>query len=270
MENFSNNLLAPLAALCTLLLASTVSAGTGTEAASAAGASEPGTLARARAPLTQSEQDEALYALGVLVSHNLDEFDLSSADFDRVRSGLIDGFNHRASRVDLARDGVKIQVLRRERLARLQTKREQEGRAFLARAAALAGARRTASGLVYVSLREGTGASPGPDDQVIVNYEGRLIDGSVFDGSREHGGPSTFSLHRVISCWSEALPLMKVGGKGRIVCPPALAYGAQGQRPKVGPDATLDFEVELLELAPSARGGSPSGSASGADAEGAP
>jgi FKBP-type peptidyl-prolyl cis-trans isomerase len=227
----------------------------------------PATAAQPTHPLvtmSQSEQDQALYALGVLISHNLDEFDLSSTDFDQVKAGLIDGFNHRATQVDLVRDGPKVQGLRRERLARLKIKREQAGRAFLDRAAALAGARRSATGLVYIPIREGSGSSPGPNDQVRVNYEGRLIDGTVFDGSREQGGPSTFNLRSVISCWSEALPLMRVGGKGRIVCPAALAYGAQGEQPKVGPDATLDFEVELLDVTPGAGVGSPGGSAAGA------
>jgi FKBP-type peptidyl-prolyl cis-trans isomerase FkpA len=210
--------------------------------------------------MTQAEEDRALYALGVLISHNLDEFDLSSTDFARVKSGLIDGFNHRAASVDLARDAGKIQALRQERLTRLHSKREAAGRAFLDRTASLPQARRTASGLVYVPLREGSGASPGPDDTVVVNYQGRLIDGSVFDGSRDRG-PATFSLRSVIACWSQSLPLMKVGGTSRIVCPASLGYGVRGEPPKVGSDATLDFEVELLEVVPYAPPGAPNAGA---------
>jgi FKBP-type peptidyl-prolyl cis-trans isomerase FkpA len=250
--------LAPLIAFSALIITPIVSAA-GSGVATPATPSAPAPITRPHASLTQAEQDEVLYALGVLISHNLDEFDLSSSDFDRVKSGLIDAFNHRATGFDLIRDGAKIQALRGERLARLKTKRQEAGREFLDRIAAQAGARRTTSGVVYVPLREGNGASPGPDDGVIVNYEGRLIDGAVFDGSQLHGGPSTFSLRSVISCWSEALPLMKVGGKSRITCPAALAYGVEGEPPKVGPDATLDFEVELLGVTPSARGGSPGG-----------
>jgi FKBP-type peptidyl-prolyl cis-trans isomerase len=263
MEMFSNNRRA-LVALGALLLAWTVSAGAGPEVVPdptipAAGPTRP------RAPLDAAEQDKALYALGVLISHNLDEFDLSSADFERVQAGLIDGFNHQASGVDLTMDRTKIQVLRRERMARLHEKREQAAQGFLDRAASAKGAQRTASGVVYLPLKNGKGASPGPDDQVTVNYEGHLIDGTVFDGSRERGGPSTFSLRGVIPCWSQALPLMKVGSTSRIVCPAALAYGARGEPPRVGPDAALDFEVELLAVTRADSTGSP-----GSRAEGGP
>jgi FKBP-type peptidyl-prolyl cis-trans isomerase FkpA len=263
MGNLSNTCLA-LVAISAVSLASPMSVRAGSDAGGTPYRSAQAAAPHPRTAMTQAEQDEALYALGVLISHNLEEFDLSSADFDRVKSGLIDGFNHRAAKAGLSRDGAKIQLLRNERLARLQTKREQAGSAFLDRTASLAGARRTASGLVYVPVREGSGASPGPEDQVVVNYEGRLIDGSVFDGSREHGGPATLSLRSVIPCWSEALPLMKVGGTSRIVCPAALAYGAHGEPPKVGPDAMLDFQVELLDVvAPAPRPASSDGGAQG-------
>ena len=218
---------------------------------------------RPHAPLDAAELDKALYALGVLISRNLDEFDLSSADFERVKSGLTDGFNHQGSGVDLTKDGTKIQALRRERAARLHEKREQAAQGLLDQVASLKGAQRTASGVVYLPLKSGRGASPGPDDRITVNYEGRLIDGSVFDGSRERGGPSTFSLRGVIPCWSQALPLMKVGSTSRIVCPAALGYGARGEPPKVGPDAALDFEVELLAVAPANASGAAGGGAEG-------
>lgn len=257
MQKFSIHRLAPpaRAAFWTLFLGATVSVHAGPDTTGFTHPAAAATRTHSNAVMSRAEQENALYALGVLISHNLDEFDLSSADFNRVKAGLTDGFNHRAAGVDLARDGVQIQALRRERLARLQLKRQLSGNAFLDRAAALAGARRTASGLVYVPVREGTGASPGPDDNVVVNYEGRLIDGSLFDGSQEHGGPSTFSLRSVIPCWSEALALMKAGGTSRIVCPAALAYGTRGEPPKIGPDATLDFRVDLLEVQPAVRPG---------------
>jgi FKBP-type peptidyl-prolyl cis-trans isomerase len=89
---------------------------------------------------------------------------------------------------------------------------------------------------------------------VTVNYEGRLIDGTVFDSSKQRGGPATVPVTGVIKCWTEALQLMKVGGKSRVVCPADLAYGAQGWPPVIKPGATLVFEVELLGIAqPSAR-----------------
>lgn len=106
----------------------------------------------------------------------------------------------------------------------------------------------TASGLKITHLVEGTGASPGPHDVVVVHYHGTFPDGKVFDSSIERGHPATFPLDRVIPCWTEGVGMMKVGGKARLVCPPQLAYGAAGAPPRIPPNATLHFEVELLEI----------------------
>ena len=192
-----------------------------------------------------ADSNQTLYALGVLISRNLDEFGLSTAEFDRVKAGLIAGFAHRAQ-IDLAADTPKIQALRRERMAQRAVQRQRDGQSYLARAAATSGARKTASGLVMVPIQAGTGPSPAPRDSVAVKYAGRLIDGSVFDTAQ--GQPAIFSLSGVIPCWSEALQLMKVGERDRVVCPPQLAYGERGQLPKIAPQSTLDFDVELVGI----------------------
>jgi len=197
-----------------------------------------------------ADDDHTLYALGVLISRNLDDFQLTPAEFERVKAGLIDGVNHHATEVDLKADTPAIQALRQERFAHLMKQKREENLAFLNAVAALPGATRTGSGLVMIPIHAGKGASPGPNDQVSVYYKGKLIDGSVFDASAPQGQPSQFDLGAVIPCWAEALPLMKVGGKSRIVCPAVLAYGAHGSPPAIGPDATLDFDVELVQVAP--------------------
>jgi len=107
---------------------------------------------------------------------------------------------------------------------------------------------KTASGLEITTLRAGTGASPKARDRVVVHYHGTFEDGKVFDSSVERGKPASFPLNRVIRCWTEGLQLMKVGGKSRLVCPPKIAYGARGKPPRIPPNATLTFEVELLEI----------------------
>jgi FKBP-type peptidyl-prolyl cis-trans isomerase FklB len=107
----------------------------------------------------------------------------------------------------------------------------------------------TDSGLQYEVLASGDGASPGSEDTVVAHYHGTLIDGTVFDSSVDRGEPATFPLNRVIEGWQEALPMMKVGDKWRIVLPPHLAYGEYGAGGVIGPNATLIFEVELLEIA---------------------
>lgn len=97
--------------------------------------------------------------------------------------------------------------------------------------------------------REGTGASPGASDFVTVHYAGRLADGTEFDSSYARNAPATFPLNGVISCWTQGVAEMKVGGKATLVCPPDLAYGPSGQGP-IPPSSTLTFEVELLGIGP--------------------
>lgn len=107
----------------------------------------------------------------------------------------------------------------------------------------------TASGLVYESLSEGTGASPTAADVVKVNYRGTFADGGKeFDSSYKRGQPIEFPLGSVIKCWTEGVQKMKVGGKARLTCPPGIAYGARGAGGVIPPNATLVFEVELLGI----------------------
>jgi FKBP-type peptidyl-prolyl cis-trans isomerase FkpA len=104
------------------------------------------------------------------------------------------------------------------------------------------------SGLVYKSVKDGTGASPTATDVVRVHYKGTFPDGKEFDSSYKRGQPAEFPLNRVIKCWTEGVQKMKVGGKAQLVCPPAIAYGERGGGP-IPPNATLHFEVELLGIA---------------------
>ncbi len=120
----------------------------------------------------------------------------------------------------------------------------------LAAAAKESGAVTTASGLVMRNLSEGKGASPAATDTVKVHYRGTFPDGREFDSSYKRGQPASFPLNRVIKCWTEGLQLMKVGGKARLTCPAALAYGERGAGTDVPPNAVLRFEVELLAINP--------------------
>lgn len=107
----------------------------------------------------------------------------------------------------------------------------------------------SASGLIYEALKEGTGASPTAADTVTVHYRGTLADGGKeFDSSYKRGEPASFPLGRVIPCWTEGVQKMKVGGKAKLTCPPAIAYGSRGAGSAVPPNATLVFEVELLGI----------------------
>lgn len=122
------------------------------------------------------------------------------------------------------------------------------GTAFQAENAQREGVVTLPSGLQYEVLVEGDGASPAATDSVVTHYHGTLIDGTVFDSSVERDQPATFPVNGVIAGWTEALQLMQVGDKWRLVIPPELAYGDRGAGAKIGPGATLVFEVELLEV----------------------
>ncbi len=108
----------------------------------------------------------------------------------------------------------------------------------------------SASGLVYKSIKDGKGASPAATDVVKVHYRGTFQDGKEFDSSYKRGEPAEFPLNRVIKCWTEGVQKMKVGGKAQLVCPPAIAYGERGTPGgPIPPNATLNFEIELLGIA---------------------
>jgi len=100
-----------------------------------------------------------------------------------------------------------------------------------------------------MSLHDGTGASPSANDTVKVHYKGTLPDGKEFDSSYKRGQPAEFPLNRVIKCWTEGVQRMKVGGKAKLVCPPAIAYGERGVSGLIPSNATLLFEIELLGIA---------------------
>ena len=120
---------------------------------------------------------------------------------------------------------------------------------FAQQAAKEPGAKVTASGLVFRSLQDGQGASPVASDKVKVHYRGTLPDGKEFDSSFNRNQPIDFPLSAVIPCWTEGVQLMKVGGKAKLTCPPAIAYGSRGAGGVIPPNATLQFEVELIAIA---------------------
>jgi FKBP-type peptidyl-prolyl cis-trans isomerase FkpA len=204
--------------------------------------------AMAAEPKLETEEQKTLYALGLTINRSLSPFNLSPSELELVEAGLTDGSLHKTPPVDLETYGPKIKQLQEARAAAVAAAEKKTSQAFIDKAAQETGAMKTASGLVIIPVTPGTGASPKATDTVTVNYEGRLIDGTVFDSSAERGKPATVPLEGVIKCWTEALQLVKVGGKSRLVCPSDLAYGDQGWPPLIKPGATLVFEVELLGI----------------------
>ncbi len=140
------------------------------------------------------------------------------------------------------------QTFMTKQMERAASSNEDKGRKFLEENAGKDGVMTTESGLQYKILKEGSGNTPNSQSEVTVHYEGRLIDGTVFDSSIQRGQPVTFPLGGVIPGWTEALQMMKKGAKWQLFIPSNLAYGPRGAGNLIGPNETLIFDVELLDF----------------------
>jgi FKBP-type peptidyl-prolyl cis-trans isomerase FkpA len=204
--------------------------------------------ASAPPPVSPKTDDEkTVYAIGVAMAKSLEPLNLTPAEIELVTAGLRAAAANKAE-VKLEDKQQAIQQFAMARRQAAGAAAAKAGEAYLDKAAKEPGAVKTASGLVYIPVKEGTGANPTVSDTVKVNYDGRLTDGKVFDASAKHGGPATFPLGSVIPCWTEGVQKIKVGGKAKIVCPAAIAYGDRGAGGEIPPGATLEFDVELLEI----------------------
>jgi FKBP-type peptidyl-prolyl cis-trans isomerase len=194
-----------------------------------------------------SEEDKIIYAVGVTLARSVTMLDLSEREVGIVKRGLEDQIFGRKLAVDLSEYGPKMAPFANTRKALVAKKEREASKSFLAEAAAAPGAVTTESGLIYIETKAGSGPNPGPADKIKVHYHGTLRDGRVFDSSRDRGEPASFSINRVIACWTEALQMMKVGGQATITCPADIAYGDRGMG-DIKPGAALHFDVELISI----------------------
>jgi FKBP-type peptidyl-prolyl cis-trans isomerase FkpA len=196
----------------------------------------------------KTEEQKTLYAIGLVVGQQLSVFSLTPDELEFVKQGLTDQVANKKPVVEIESYNQKIQTLANARRTAQGEKLASANKEFLDKAAKEKGAVKTASGLVYLNLKEGNGASPAATDKVKVNYRGTLVDGKEFDSSYKRGQAAEFALNGVIKCWTEGVQMMKPGGKAKLVCPPEIAYGERGAGALVPPNAALVFEVELLEV----------------------
>lgn len=204
-------------------------------------------------PLALSTDDEkAMYCIGLSIAKSLGQFELSPAELDIVTRAIADAASGKPQ-IDLTENGPKIEPFARARGERAAGREKAASRAYIDKAAAEPGAQTAPSGFVYKELQAGTGPTPKASDTVKVHYRGTLTNGTEFDSSYKRNEPASFPLTGVIKCWTEGVQMIKVGGKGRLVCPSDIAYGDRGRPPAIPGGATLVFEIELLEIAPAAR-----------------
>ncbi|MGB0732494.1 MAG: FKBP-type peptidyl-prolyl cis-trans isomerase [Pontibacterium sp.] len=204
----------------------------------------------------KTEEQKLSYAFGLLMGDNL-KANIEALDLDAFGAAVEDIYKgeeplltpEEVRSIYTAFEQKQIQA-QREAVAKAAQESLEKGEAYQAENAKKDGVKVTESGLQYETLVEGTGASPTAEDTVKVHYKGTMIGGTVFDSSYDRGEPITFALNGVIPGWTEGVQLMKTGGKTRFVIPSDLAYGPRGAGQAIGPNETLIFEVELLEVNP--------------------
>jgi len=208
----------------------------------------------AKGSALDSESAKFSYAIGLDVGRSLSRIEepLDMVAFNKGLSSAIAGEEAELSDQEIAE--VKQAVFKRqqekamEKQQKLAVENKAEGGKFLQENASADGVKTTRSGLQYKVLSEGDGPKPTLADTVKVNYEGKLLDDTVFDSSYKRGQPVTFPLNSVIAGWQEGLQLMPVGSKYRLFIPADLAYGERGAGGVIGPNAVLVFDVELLGI----------------------
>jgi FKBP-type peptidyl-prolyl cis-trans isomerase len=211
-------------------------------------------LALAQDSQLKTEKDKVSYMVGMQIGASLaqikDEIDLNVVN--KAIASTLKGEEPLLTQeqaMEVQKNfAERLQAKRATEMQEMATKNKAEGEAFLAKNKSAAGVKTTASGLQYKVEKEGTGPKPAATDTVKVHYTGTLLDGTKFDSSVDRGQPAQFALNAVIPGWTEALALMPVGSKYTLWIPSALAYGDRGTPGPIGPNATLKFDVELLEI----------------------
>ena len=196
----------------------------------------------------KTKADSVAYAIGTSIGGSMKKDNLDSLDLDILKQGLQTALRGDSSLIDPMQAQMVIQTYLQDKQKAKGEAAVAEGKKFLEENKKKPGVVELPDGLQYQVIKEGTGPMPLETDTVVVHYHGTRIDGFVFDSSVEKGQPATYPVNGFIKGWIEALKMMKVGSKWKLFVPPALAYGERGNGPNIGPNTTLIFEMELLEV----------------------
>ncbi len=196
-----------------------------------------------------TEDEKALYTYGALLAQrvNPQQLQLTEGEMNSLVQGLWDNYKGTKERVAVADYRMKVQEVLEGRFKKAIEANKEKGAKFLEEFLKEEGVQKTESGLAYKILKAGEGKSPAAEDIVKVHYTGTLIDGTVFDSSRESGKELEIPLNRVIKGWTEGLQLIAPGGQIKLVIPADLGYGSAGAG-TIPPESTLVFDVELIEV----------------------
>jgi FKBP-type peptidyl-prolyl cis-trans isomerase len=197
----------------------------------------------------KNSADSACYMIGISVGHSIKMQKLTDVNPDLVAKGIAEVMKN-DSAISMQEANMYLNKYFTELRDKQGKENIEKGEKYLAENKKVAGVTETASGLQIKTIQEGTGKSPSDSSTVKCHYRGRLLNGDEFDSSYERGQPAEFSLRGVIPGWTEGLQLMKEGGKYELYVPGSLAYGPRGAGQKIGPNETLIFEIELLEVLP--------------------
>ncbi|MCL7945580.1 FKBP-type peptidyl-prolyl cis-trans isomerase [Marinobacter sp. ATCH36] len=208
-------------------------------------------------PALESTDEKVSYGMGLVMGERMGN-DLPDLQMDQFLQGIQHGHAGDEEQTRMSREEIQealmayqaeLQEQESAQTDELANKNREAGEEFLAENAERDGVETTDSGLQYEIVEEGNGEKPTAEDRVQVHYTGELISGEVFDSSRERGEPVTFGLNQVIPGWTEGLQLMSEGSRAKLYIPAELAYGPGGNQ-RIGPNETLVFDVELLEINP--------------------
>lgn len=188
------------------------------------------------------------YALGLSIGNNILNTGIQNLNLAKLSKGIQDILESKQQEISTEEAQELLNSYFEELQQKMTEQQQIAGKAFLAENAKRENVVSLPSGLQYEIMVTGTGAKPGASDSVKCHYHGTLIDGTVFDSSVQRGQPATFGVSQVISGWVEALQLMPVGSKWKLFIPSDLAYGQQGAGQHIGPNTSLIFEVELLDI----------------------